>query len=165
MNKGIALAVAVAVIVGVVYVAKGKKPEQQLIKGAAEMSREEKVAQAKAYAEKWVDDFEAKMKEKNATQFVAEWKGVRPSKEGCELDLSEFNIIMEDAILACPVFTRAPIGGGIGRALITYKLPKGKDPVEAECSVQVLFGGGGSVLSARTYYPDPRIFAVWLKSK
>jgi hypothetical protein len=163
MGKGVAVVLVVAVVAGAFYMMKGGKPEQQLIKGASEMSEEEKIKQAKAYAAKWVDDFEARMKEKGAQQFIGEWKGVRPSEDGCDLELSKFSVIMEDAILACPVFTRAPIGGGIGRVLVTYKLPKGKDPIDAECTVKVLFGGGGSVVSARTYHPDPRIFAVWLK--
>ena len=163
MNKGVAVVLLVAVVVGAFYMMRDSKPEQQLIKGAGEMSEEEKIQQAEAYAAKWVDDFEAKMKEKGAQQFIGEWKGVRPSDDGCDLDLSRFNIIMEDAILACPVFTRAPIGGGIARVLMTYKLPKGKDPIDAECTVQVMFGGGGSIVSNRTYHPDPRIFAVWLE--
>lgn len=161
MKKLAVVLVVGALVVGLVLWAR-KKPEAELIDGAAEMSREEKIEQARAYAAGWVRDFEQKMKEKNAQNFIGEWKGVSAHEDGCDLDLSELNLIMDEAMMACPMFTRAPIGGGLGRVLVHYK-SNGPDPLDADCSVRVLFGGGGAIAFARTYYPDPRIFAVWLK--
>ena len=134
--------------------------KQEMIAGADEMSDMEKRAQVLKYINQWMADVQASLQKKNMPVFPATFSRVEADGK-CDIELGELTDLIEGAFMDAGVgiLDSAP---GTAKVKVRYELPSSGDAAKAKCRVTVALSVGASVPHFAQYYPDPRIFAVYL---
>ncbi|MFP4028697.1 MAG: hypothetical protein ACLFWL_12985 [Candidatus Brocadiia bacterium] len=149
-------------LVGIVRLIAGCGSKTEPVTGADKMSVAEKKEKVQEYCKDWVDAMDASLKEKGLDVFPATFTGVEAERKGCDLELGELSRTMRAALNQSSVVGLLNPAPGNIKVKVRYLLPASGDPAKAKCRISVACGAAGSPGHIAKYYPDPRIFAIYL---
>ena len=134
-----------------------------VVPGAEIMTDEQKVQKVEEYCAQWVANAVSAIQKKKLPGIVAQFESVEADPKGCDIELGKLSQILEMHMMESGAFAFAPTEVGQVKAKMLYRLGKGGAPDSAECIFTFAASAGPGVpIFARSYRPDPRIFAVFL---